>query len=129
MEYITSESSPVVLLVELTRAQSIYVGTVMKDYVDLHPQSQYNAMLDCFLRWSGRQKMVMIPLTICKNTTETTMVSMLTPGESNPIGNGITQVYNNIWKMTIPNRNNGVLDVTYGIAVPVQHICNWSFKK
>ena len=54
LEYITSESSTVVLLVELTQAQSIYVGTVVKDYVDLRPLSQYNAMLDCFLKWSGR---------------------------------------------------------------------------
>ena len=109
IEYLTSNASPVTLIVELTVPQKLYVDCVFADYVHLHPIKQYNRMLDYLLLESGRKKMEMIRITVNEHSTNSVMISLLSD-DNIPCRTNTTQLSRNVWRSTLSNTKNDVLD-------------------
>ena len=126
LEFLTSKSSPFVILVELTVPQIAYVDKIADEFKHMHPDAYNNMLLYC-LRKSGRSKIVLHRQTINGNVTETTMVCLLLNDELDPTGKDIVRMSRTVWKQTLENAQNGVLDCDHGFCI--QLIYSWPYQK
>ena len=126
LEFLTSQSSPYAIFVELTVPQIAYVDKIAVEYNHMRPDL-YNSMLLYCLKMSGRNKIFLHRQTINGNTTDTSMICLLGDDECDPTGNNIVKLSQTVWKTTLPNVKNGVLDCDHGFCI--QQIYSWPFQK
>ena len=132
LEYISSTTSPVILLAELHVGQYAYVKNVANDYgcecksssckKHLH-KNNYNEMLNYLLESVGRNPICVIRQTINDNVSDTARISLLSSDE--PTVNG-TKLSSNISKLIMNNTLKGDADGSPGTIV--QHIFSSPYK-
>ena len=124
LEYCTLGSAHHRVFAELMLCHHSYLKDIEQEYEFLQPD-QYEDMLDYLLSTCGRQRTWLVMLNVGKNTTNTSMISVMNDNEAPP--DNAVRMMHNVWCRTLSATRSGALSVDRGLVV--QHIYKWPFVK
>ena len=124
LEYCTLGSAHQRAFAEMMLCHLSCLKDIEQEYKILQPD-QYEDLLDYLLSTCGRQHTWLVMLNVGKNTTNTSMISVMNDNDATP--DSSVRLMPNVWRRTLSDTRSGALSVGKGLVV--QHVYKWPFVK